>query len=263
MKRNALITFVAICTLFLISWGSAGHRTVALIAERHLTPAAKREVGKILGTESLVDVSNYADEIRTNRMYNYTGAWHYINVEPGLTFDQFSAAVVSMKTDNVYKMVKAYEFALKDKHLGARQRATALKYLVHLIGDLHQPMHVSNGADEGGNKISVSFMGENGNLHGLWDSGLIEHEGLSYKQMAEKYDTATDVQIKKWQSDDLMIWLWESYQISSILYKETAENTNLTDDYYKAHLPVVQKQIEKAGIRLAGVLNALFSEEAK
>jgi len=121
-------------------------------------------------------------------------------------------------------------------------------------------MHVSSAEDKGGNEIRVTFNGYDDNLHGLWDSGLIDRQHLTYKQMAASYDNATPIEIKKWQRDDLMVWLWESYQISTILYKEAAENPNLGEEYYKTHLPVLEKRIEKAGIRLAGILNAIFDK---
>jgi hypothetical protein len=256
MKKYFLI--VIICSLGLISWGVTGHRTIAKIAENHLTPKAKLAVHKLLGTETLADVSNYADDIRSNPQYKYTGAWHYVNVPAGYSYEQFSNEVRTMKADNVYKMVLSCEEDLKNPDMSNTKRADALKFLVHLIGDLHQPMHVSNAGDKGGNDIKITFNGFDDNLHGLWDSGLIDHEGLTYKQMATSYDNATAVEIKKWQSDNLMIWLWESYQISTILYQEAAKNPNFDREYYETHLPVLHKQIEKAGIRLAGVLNSIF-----
>ena len=168
-----------------------------------------------------------------------------------------------MPQENVYKMVLRFEGELKDPDRSRAQKASALKFLVHLVGDLHQPMHVSNGADKGGNAIEIKFNGAYGNLHQLWDSGLIDRQGLSYKEMAATYDNATPLEIKRWQSDDLMVWLWESYQISTILYQEAAKDPDFGDEYYKTHLPVLEKRIEKAGIRLAGLLNSIFAEPGK
>jgi hypothetical protein len=259
MKKYLVPVFIIVCSLGLISWGPTGHKAIAKIAENHLTPAAQQAVKHILGTETLVDVANYADEIRSDPEFKYTGAYHYVNVPPGLTFAQFASEVHNQKANNVYKMVLRCEMDLKDPGAGYYKKALALKFLVHLVGDLHQPMHVSNGEDKGGNAISITFNGEQGNLHGLWDGGLIDRQGLNYKQMAETYDTATPVEIKKWQSDDLMMWLWESYQVSTILYREAAQNPNFGEEYYKSHLPTLEKRIEKAGIRLAGILNAIFA----
>jgi len=262
MKKYLLQILIIICPLFLISWGPTGHRAVAQLAENHLTPATKLAIQKILGRETLADVSNYADEIRSDPQYKYTASWHYVNVPAGYSFEQFANAVKTMREDNVYKAVLTCERDLKDADKSKTQKANALKFLVHFVGDLHQPMHVSHAEDKGGNTIGVTFNGANDNLHGLWDSGLIDHQGLTYKQMALNYDKATPEEIKKWQSDNLMIWLWESYQVSTILYKEAAENPAFDEEYYKTHLPVLQSRIEKAGVRLAGVLNSVFDSQA-
>ena len=258
MKKYFLRYIIIIGSLILVSWGDKGHRVIAKIAENHLTPKTKQAVQKILGSETLAEVSNYADEIRANRNFRFMGPWHYVNVPGGYNFEQFSNAVLTMKEDNVYKVILVCEKDLKDPSISKTKQAFALKLLVHLVGDLHQPMHVSHAEDKGGNNILIKFNGFDDNLHGLWDNGLIEHEGTAYKKMAVDYDSATPTEIKKWQSDSLMVWLWESYQISTILYDEAAKNPAFDEGYYQTHLPVLHKRIEKAGIRLAGMLNSIF-----
>jgi hypothetical protein len=121
-------------------------------------------------------------------------------------------------------------------------------------------MHVSRAEDKGGNTIQVQFDGRGTNLHSVWDSKLIDHSGLTYVQMAKQYDTATPEQIKQWQSDEIMKWLYESYEISSRLYKEVESNNKLDDAYYDAHMPIVKQRIEMAGIRLATVLNRCLKD---
>lgn len=259
MKKISFIGSMIAVALFLVSWGSIGHRTVGQIAENHLSPKAKEAIKELIGKESLADVANWADEIRSQPNFKNTAPWHYVNLPGGLNFEQFATAIKTMPPDNGYKAMLECERELLDPRKTKSQKAMALKYFVHFVGDLHQPMHVSHAEDKGGNAIPVNFLNSSSdNLHSLWDSGLIEHQNLSYKQMAINYDTATPEQIAKWQSDDPLIWLWESYQVSSILYTEVAENNKLGEDYYNDHIPVIQKQIEKAGIRLAGELNAIF-----
>jgi hypothetical protein len=259
-KHSFYIVILLVISIGLISWGSEGHHAVAKIAENHLTPKTQQAIKALLGNQSLPDVSTWADEIRSNPDYKYTAAWHYVNVPAGLTFDQFADAVKNMPQANVYKMVVRCVLDLKNPTGSKSSKVTALKYLVHLVGDLHQPMHVSRAEDKGGNDISITFMGNDSNLHSLWDSGIISNEGLTYQKMATAYDTATPEQITKWQNDPLMVWLWESYQIAEILYKETAENPKFDQDYYQSHLPIVQNRIAKGGIRLAGILNDVFDK---
>lgn len=153
------------------------------------------------------------------------------------------------------------EAQLKDKSLSFGQKNEALKYLIHLVGDAHQPMHISRKEDKGGNTIQVRFDNKGTNLHSLWDGKLIDHEGLSQEDMARNYDTATAADIKHWQSDSPMEWIWESYQISSRLYAGIKPGQNIDEAYYKKYIPVIHRRIGQAGIRLAGELNKLFGNE--
>jgi hypothetical protein len=259
MKKLFSITLWVLFPILLLSWGVLGHRTVAKIAEGHLTANARLNVRYYLGDQTMPEVSTYADEIRSHEEFRYTGPWHYIDLPMGYDFEHFSTAVREMKEDNVYKALLKCESDLRDPTRSKDEKAFALKFVIHLVGDLHQPMHVSRAEDKGGNTIKVSFEGQDANLHSLWDSRLIEHQNLSFEQLAEKYDHATPEQIRKWQSDDLMKWLFESYQISSDLYADAARNPNFDEAYYQAHLPVIERRIEQAGIRLAGVLNTIFT----
>ncbi|WCT10218.1 S1/P1 nuclease [Mucilaginibacter jinjuensis] len=261
MKKYFVLALMAVCSLSLVSWGVTGHRAVAQIAENHLTPNARLAVKKLLGNESLADVSTYADELRSNPQYKYTAPWHFVNLPSGYTFDQFANAITNSPGDNGYKALLNFEHELGDPTKSRTQKALALKFIVHIVGDLHQPMHVSHAEDKGGNNIQIIHSGYNESLHSLWDEGIIDHQGFSYKKMATEYDNATPVEIEKWQKDPVMIWLWESYQISSILYEEAAQDNNFTEEYYQQHLPILEKRIEKGGIRLAGVINSILDKQ--
>jgi hypothetical protein len=109
--------------------------------------------------------------------------------------------------------------------------------------------------------IQVQYDDKGTNLHSLWDSKLIDHEGLSETDIAKTYDVATPAQIKQWQSDSPMEWIWESYQISSELYAQAKPGQNIDDAYYQKYIPVIRRRIDEAGIRLAGELNKLFNDE--
>ncbi len=259
MKKYLSLCLAIGLGMALISWGKTGHRTIGRIAENHLTDKAKQAIHDLIGDTSLADISTYADEIRSHEEYKYTSSWHYINLPTGLNHDAFVKAVQEQNQMNVYKALQNLELQLIDPASTRAQKVFALKLIVHFVGDLHQPMHVSRAEDQGGNKIMVTFNGKQGNLHGLWDSGLIEHQGLSYEQLAVKYDHPTDVQVHQWQHDDMLIWLYESYQVSNQLYKDAEANPNFDEDYYQARLPIIAERIEKAGIRLAGVLNDAFN----
>jgi hypothetical protein len=259
MKRNTSIIFAGLIALFLISWGAVGHKTVATIAENHLTSNARGAIKALLGSESLADVASWADQVRNQPEYKATGPWHYVDLVLGLNYEQFSAAIKAQGVNNVYGALMKCEDDLKSATTTYKQKQEALKFIIHFVGDAHQPMHVSRTEDKGGNSIQVQFDGKGMNLHSLWDSGLISKEGKSFDQMAKDYDTATPAEIKQWQAESTMQWLWESYQLSTKIYGEVEKNNKLDEAYYKTNIPVVQQRIEMAGIRLAGVLNTLFA----
>lgn len=255
MKR-ILGGIIAVCIVIaLVSWGHTGHNVIGRIAASHLTDKAKADVAALLGGESLPDVASWADENRDRS----TAPWHFINVELGLSFDDFKAQVAAK--ENVYTALNKEEVILADEKASRADRVAALKYVVHFVGDIHQPMHVSRAEDKGGNTIQVRYDGQGTNLHSLWDTKLLEHAGLNQEQLAKQFDKATPHEIAKWQGDAQINWAWESYQISSQLYGEIEKNgINIDDAYYKVHIPIVEDRIERAGIRLAGILNSIFEK---
>ena len=243
-------------SIALISWGFKGHRAIATIAQKHLTSNTAYVVSAYLKGEGMADVATWADENRNNK----TAPWHFLNLPLGLTHNQF-VKLVTESDNNVYSAILKTEASLKDKNLTPDQKNEALKYLIHLVGDAHQPMHVSRKEDKGGNTIQVRFDNKGTNLHSLWDSKLIDREGLSEADIARTYDAATPAQIKQWQSDSPMEWIWESYQISSELYAQVKPGQQIDEAYYQKYIPVIRKRIDQAGIRLAGELNKLFNNE--
>lgn len=259
--KKALLPFVALVALALLSWGVTGHRTCGRIAENHLSPAARAAVHDLLGDASLADASTWADEVRSVPEYKNNGPWHYIDLPLGLSFSDFSAQVKGMTEPNAYWAVMKCENELASPNTPHDQKVVALKYLVHIVEDLHQPMHVSRAEDKGGNTIQVQYDGQGTNLHALWDSKLIDHGGLSDAQLAAQWDNVSPDRIKEWQGAGILQWMWESYQAATRLYGEidAMRNRTLPDDYYDKHMPIIKERIQMAGIRLAGLLNDIYS----
>lgn len=261
MKKPLFIALITTCcSIGLISWGVTGHRTIGRIAENHLSAKAKAGVQALLGAQSLADVSTWADEVRLDPEYRQTASWHFLNLPLGLTFPEFKQRVESMKTENVYSVLQQQEHILVNPSSSRQQQIVALKFIVHFVGDMHQPMHVSRAADKGGNTIQLNYNGYGTNLHSLWDTKLLHQAGTSYERLAKKYDHPTPEQIRKWQSDPVITWVWESYELSTRLYAEVAamRGHKINNRYYETHISIIQERIEKAGIRLAGLLNQLF-----
>jgi len=228
---------------------------VATIAQKHLTSNTAYAVSAFLKGESMADVSTWADDHRNPT----TGKWHFLNLPLGLNHQQFVDFVNQQSNDNVYGAILKEEAILKDQASTPDQKNSALKYLIHLVGDAHQPMHISRAEDKGGNTIQVRFDNAGTNLHSLWDSKLIDYEGLSEEQISKQYDWANDAQIKKWQAASPIEWLWESYRISSELYADIKPGQQIDEAYYKKYIQTIHLRIDQAGIRLAGELNRLLN----
>ncbi|RZK35358.1 MAG: hypothetical protein EOO61_12025, partial [Hymenobacter sp.] len=201
---------------------------------------------------------SWADEVRNEPEYKATASWHFLNLPLGLDRAAFDKAVKGQSQQNVYTAILAQEKVLQDGSSTREQKVVALKFLVHFIGDAHQPMHISRAEDKGGNTIQVQYDGRGINLHSLWDSRLIDKEGLSYSELAGKVDQASPELVKQGANTDPLSWIYESYQISSKLYHEVEKSNKLGEDYYQAHIGIVNERLELAGLRLAVVLNAVL-----
>ncbi|PTQ92698.1 S1/P1 nuclease [Mucilaginibacter yixingensis] len=260
MKKALVFITPVFVALLCISWGPTGHRTVAAIAEKHLTPNARQHIQELIGENSLADISNYADEVRDTLHFKHTAKWHYLDLQGGLTFEQFAAAVKADRQPNVYGAVLKCCNDLKSDTASKLTRILALKFLVHLVGDMHQPMHVSHAEDHGGNLIKVVYNDPRKptNLHAVWDSKLIDQQPLTLDMRVADYDNASPEQIARWQSDDILMWAYESYAISEQIYADLAKRHGLNSMYYSTAIPIVRKRILQGGIRLAGLLNDIY-----
>lgn len=259
MLKKIILPLVLIAFCFtLISWGVIGHRAIGKIADNHLNTKAKEAVTKLLGSESLAMVSTYPDEIRPYPQYAYTAPWHYVNLPEGLNYEDFSTQLKSMEKPNIYKAIFNCISDLKNPSKTKEEQVFALKFLVHLVGDLHQPMHTGHSEDSGGNGIKIKLMRKEGNLHGLWDSGLIDYAGMSYQELATSCDVFQKQETEVWKKDDVVKWAFESYEISKQLYAEAAQNPDFDYTYYPKHADLVKKRLAQAGIRLSAVLNEIY-----
>mgnify|MGYP005725656521 CR=1 FL=1 len=240
------------------SFGVTGHRVIGKIAENHLTDKAKMEVEKLLGPQSLAQVSTWADEIRSDPNWRKASPWHYINIEDDQSIEQG----LSNSKENILEAIGRFTSVLRDKKASHEQRAEALKFLVHFVGDLHQPLHVGRAGDRGGNSISVEWFGDRMNLHRVWDSAMIDHQKLSYTEFTEFIDHASDQQVRDWQSTGPSQWAQESKDYRNEVYdfgnQRDPEKIFLGYQYIFHNDAFLKQRLLQAGIRLAGLLNAAF-----
>jgi hypothetical protein len=241
------------------NWGATGHRVIGEVAYRNMSRRAKKRVRKILGNESIAISSNWADFIKSDTAMNYLGPWHYVNIKSGLNYADFS---VYMQSDTIVDAFTKLNFMineLKSNKLTMEKKQMYLKLVIHIVGDIHQPMHVGHAEDQGGNKIKVFWFNEATNLHALWDDKLIEFQKLSYTEYTENINHSTKEQRTAWQNQSMPEWFFESYQLADGLYKEiTQPDQKLGYRYNYDHVAMMNNQMLKGGVRLAGLLNSIF-----
>jgi len=252
-----------ICCLYFplhsLAWGALGHRIVGQIAESYLTAKAKRNIRQILGDESLAMSSTWADFIKSDPSYQYLNSWHYINVEDGLDYPSFRQYLDRDTLTDAYTRLNFLIRELKKKDLAKEKKIMYLRLLIHIVGDIHQPMHVSRAEDLGGNKITITWFKEPSNLHRLWDEQLISFQQLSYTEYTEAINHPSRNQRMAWQQQPLTEWFYECYQASRQLYSEiTQPDQPLSFRYNFDHIELLNRQLLKAGVRLAAVLNGVF-----
>lgn len=261
VSKNFLIIFLFFLPVKAMCWGQLGHRIVAEIADSYLTAKTKAEIKKILGNESIAMASNWGDFIKSDSTYKYLDTWHYINFEKNLTYDQLKEVLKkdTGKIDDAYSAIVFLTKELKKKSLSLEKKRMYLKLLIHFVGDIHQPLHVSPVGSTGGNDIKVQWFGQSSNLHRVWDSELIEGQQLSYTEYAVYLNHTTAAQRKKWQAEPISKWLYDSYVLAQDLHNEITEtNPKLGYRYNYDHIKTLEQQMLKGGVHLAGLLNEIF-----
>jgi hypothetical protein len=281
MKKIVFVLLLSLASHDLFAWGQNGHRIVAQICYDNLSENTRKEINQILGDNYLTQIATWPDFIRSEKNWDFTKPWHFITINPGQTVDQ----VVKEGNSNPGNVIEAIEMmkaVLKGdsasskkfrdlmnknsvKPLAGSVKITALAFLVHLIGDIHQPMHVGKGNDFGGNKISVLFFSQKSNLHSVWDEGIIGQEQLSFTEFASFVEKHTAPQKAAWQKASIDTWAKESVETREIIYKTLNDNTDkvsglpsLSYDYQHDFLPTIEARLGAAGYRAAAVLNSIF-----
>jgi hypothetical protein len=308
--RNGLVFLFCVAWLFTpakaAAWGCKGHQTVALIAEKYLAPEAKQWVLKLLSDnpidprlnrycggatrDAMADSSTWADDVRPERK---NGPWHYIDIPRGSRHG--SLEPFCGKEGCVTRAIVQQLAILKDKNTDATKRAEALRYVIHFVGDLHQPLHTITNADEGGNCVPLKYLHRSPrehnhsfspNLHAIWDTAILERdtEGADPSEYAETLERIFAADGEGWQKSGIHLeeWAWESFDLAEsaaygnltpqIAIEPNVEVHSCTDDndiggcllrenivadeaYQEKAVPVVEKSLAEAGIRLAMILN--------
>ncbi len=235
-------------------WGATGHRTIGEIAEKHLTKKAKKQIESLLQGQGLAIVSTFGDNIKSDDTYDKFYTWHYVNFP-------FDTKYEDSKKDKKGDIVMGIEHCiniLKDPNSSQEDKIFYLKFLVHLVGDLHQPLHVGRAEDKGGNDIKVLWHYKKSNLHRVWDSEMIEFYNMSYSELAATSSNLSKVQIQSIEEGSVLDWTYESQTLAKKVYNSAKQDEKLSYRYSYDHFELVRSQLQKSGIRLAKILNDIF-----
>ena len=235
-------------------WGKTGHRVVGAIADEYIKPSTKRALKQLLDHESLALVSTYADEIKSDERFDKFKPWHYVNMPLNSSYE---ASEKNPEGDLVTGIVYCKSI-ITDANSSKEDKAFYLRMLIHLIGDLHQPMHIGLKSDRGGNDLLVEWKSSPSNMHRVWDTDLIEDFGMSYSELADNRPFFTKQEVKSIQKGSTLDWVAETHVLTKQIYASAQTGDNLGYRYTYAYFGIVKTQLHKAGIRLAQVLNDIL-----
>nr|WP_241664520.1 S1/P1 nuclease [Ningiella ruwaisensis] len=254
-------TFGCLCLLtssqFAHAWGQTGHRVTGKIAENYLSDQAKAAIEEILLNESLAEASTYPDEMRSNPDHFWqkvAGPYHYVTVPPGKTY----AEVGAPEQGDSVSALESFTSTLRDPKASIEDKRLALRFAIHIIGDLHQPLHAGNGKDRGGNDVKLEFFREESNLHRVWDSGLLDQRDLSYTEWSDWLGSKiTPEQAEAWMTTDPLVYIAESVAIRDKIYPE---EDSLSWQYLYDHIDTATLRLQQGGVRIAAYLNEVFTQ---
>ncbi|APE26874.1 S1/P1 nuclease [Aurantiacibacter gangjinensis] len=252
------------------AWGPTGHRVSADIAAENIDGRTRAEIEAIMGHEGLPEGSTWPDEQRSNPeafWQEEAGPFHYVTLPDGVSAEQLEHP----PEGDAATALERFTAVLRDDAATREDKQRALRFVVHLVSDLHMPLHVGNGTDRGGNDVVVDWFDERTNLHWVWDEGMILRQHLSFTEYSERLQQRiTPEQTIAWWDADPVTWMDESAELRDQVYPEYGRETGfgtrdipviLRYDYHWRWMPTVEHRLAQSGIRLAAYLDWVFADE--
>lgn len=253
------------------AWGRDGHAIVASIAWRELSPEARQEIKKLLGESSLPEIASWADIVRREPNYQWSGPMHYVNMPIDAT--AYDHERDCPPEGCVVSAIDRFSSILKDRSASPQERGEALMFVVHFVGDIHQPLHGGRAEDRGGNSIDLTFLGENTNLHRIWDSGILNASSEeAWPERADRlYETIDEMDRVAWLADasgtnwqdSAGRWAFESHHLAERFAYKIEPNSVVGTEYVRETAPVAELRLKQAGIRLASVLEDCLGPDSQ
>lgn len=254
------------------AWGQVGHQTIGEIAERNLSPKAQSAVTSILGAERLGLAATWADDVRDDPDFDVFKPYHFISIDGNTPYDNLPESDHSPK--DAMTVLKKYPALLQDPKTPRSVKIAALKYLIHVVGDVHQPMHIGKKSDSGGNACLINWDKQTLSLHQVWDGRIIDYDmkrlRLEHPDLRDyNFIQYADDLVKRPMTKPLTLhfsdWVLESQLIRDSLYpgactKVPSELPLINDDYKKKNAEITEDHLLTAGLRLAALLNDIFKD---
>jgi hypothetical protein len=239
------------------AWGPAGHRIVGALAEEQLSDSARVASRRLLAGQSLAEASTWADDVRGEPEWAWLTPLHYVNFDPAV--GRFQGCP---REGCLIEAIEDQLLVLADGGRSAGDRRLALRLVTHLVGDLHQPLHVSHAADRGGNAIEVELLGDDDKLHAVWDSGLLRAQRISWRRKAKELThRAASTRRSEACVGSIEDWAQESYRLAvEVVYPGAPAGSRLGDDYVARHRERVDERLVLGGVRLGCLLERAFAD---
>jgi len=254
MKKSFLFVFVLVLSVQQASaWGQLGHYLIGYMAEQQLKNSTRKKIEKVLYPMSIGRSGTWMDEIRSDKSFDYANSWHYMTSKNG-EYDES----IQEKGGNVYAEINRIKNELKAGNLDPKKEAELLKMLIHMIEDIHQPLHVGTGDDRGGNDVKVEYFGRSTNLHAVWDSGIIDGKAMSYKEIGDELSRRINKDvIAGYRAGTMDNWLAEAVAARPAVYN-FPESKKISYEYGYENMPLLEERLIAASVRLAQILEEIY-----
>jgi hypothetical protein len=253
VKVFTLTLFFSLTISQAFAWGQIGHYLIGYMAERQMKKSTKKKVDAVLFPMSIGRSGTWMDEIRSDKSYDYATTWHYLNSKNG----EYDPATQE-KGGDAFEAIQRLKAELKSGGLDAKTESEKLKMLIHMVEDIHQPLHVGTGDDRGGNDIKIEFFNQPTNLHALWDSGMIDRQGMSYTEIGnELYRRLSPESKSKYRSATMQDWLKEAVAYRPMVYNLPG-NKRISYQYMYENYSIAEERLMAASVRLAQILEEIY-----